>query len=130
MLRTLTVWRDHDEKGSWSIVNERVILRPLEPLIDQPDLNMIMYLPKVHPGWEAERPDWYYGNDSSPSRFRICRRLRQRFHTKKEAQGRIGSVLHQEDFPVMLGWEGYEEMSLEEVERRMLRERRMGLFDR
>jgi hypothetical protein len=52
VLRELQIWIDHDESTSWTLVNERAILRPLEPLLEIADLNMSISLPKLNPLWE------------------------------------------------------------------------------
>ncbi|KAF2024295.1 hypothetical protein EK21DRAFT_94223 [Setomelanomma holmii] len=128
-LRILDIWIDHNDKQSWSIIHERAVLRPLEPLLEVPELQMVINLPKLHPRWEMKSKGWFYGEDGKPSRFRICRRRRQEFHAEKDELDRLTCVTLEADFPSMRDWpefEGLTEEELEEKEGRLWREGKLG----
>ncbi|KAF2494342.1 hypothetical protein BU16DRAFT_619469 [Lophium mytilinum] len=95
-LRRLQIWIDHDDKSSWSRVNERAILHPLESLLSLPDLNMCISLPKLHPLWE--NPYRHYVQDNTM--FKMHRRLRQSHHGREYEDGTF-VVLEKQDFPIL-----------------------------
>jgi hypothetical protein len=94
-LRRLRIWVDHDDESSWSVVNERAILYPLEPLIGIADLDMSVSLPKLHP--RHENPYRHFIQDNPV--FNIHRRLRQIHHGRKYKHGTFG-VNTRRDFPI------------------------------
>jgi hypothetical protein len=114
-LRRLRIWLDHDEPGSWSMVNERATLSPLVVLRTNPDLHVSVNLPKLHPKWES--PDKHFTDDSPPSPIVIRRRYRQRCHAVSSEDGGLQEK-HEPDFPVLYELGDWDENStMEEVER-------------
>jgi hypothetical protein len=102
-LRKLQIWIDHDESTSWTLVNERAILRPLEPLIEISDLDMSISLPKLHPLWE--NPYRHFIQDKPI--FNIERRPRHIYHGKRNPAYQEGEfyVLERRDFPFLGNFE-------------------------
>jgi hypothetical protein len=95
-LERLRVWVDHDDISSWTLVNERAILHPLEPLLEHSNLDMSICLPKLHPRWE--NPYRHFIQDNPI--FTIHRRRRHIYHSSEDDQG-IFSVIEQSDFPIL-----------------------------
>ncbi|OBT57698.1 hypothetical protein VE04_02405 [Pseudogymnoascus sp. 24MN13] len=156
-LRSLHIWLDHDDRPSWSFVNERVALRQIIAALmarmqacsseqTTPHMDITFNLPKLHPRYA--RPDTHFFEESPPQPFYIERRIRQRFHCQEWASGSLSAV-YKADFPVMHEWpEMCEEsdkefhgvvgrtlqedyMTLKEVEdfERKLWERRENVYD-
>jgi hypothetical protein len=156
-LRSLHIWLDHDDRPSWSFVNERVALRQIIAALmarmqacseeqTTPHMDVTFNLPKLHPRYA--RPDTHFFEESPPQPFYIKRRIRQRFHCQEWVSGSLSAV-YKADFPVMHEWpEMCEEsdkefhgvvgttlqedyMTLEEVEdfERKLWERRENVYD-
>jgi hypothetical protein len=80
------------------MVNERAILSPLASLSTNPDVDISINLPKLHPEWET--PDRHFTANSVPLPIDILRRYRQRYHgvQRKDSSFR---VQHKPDFPVL-----------------------------
>lgn len=99
-LETLHAWLDHDELVSWSHVNERVLLIPMERISQVADLAVSVNLPKLHPRWERHERHYCTGIPANAPPFEITRRLRQRFfcvgpdHVSSEKR-----VVEHRDFP-------------------------------
>ncbi|CAO2647110.1 Nn.00g080320.m01.CDS01 [Neocucurbitaria sp. VM-36] len=78
-LKTLRLWEDYDASKSWTTVNERTFLAPLQQLIvSMSGLNVSVSLPKLHPRWESSNRHFIPG--CAPPAFAIDRRLRQWVH--------------------------------------------------
>jgi hypothetical protein len=119
-LRSLRIWLDHSNKAYWSVVNERAILSPLEPLASIPYLDLSFDLPKLHP--QLEDSDRHFIEEDttnssliSSSPFKIRRRLRQRYHAEKNDMGKYWAT-YAPDFPFCLSYPNFEFTSLEEME--------------
>ncbi|KFY50453.1 hypothetical protein V495_00253 [Pseudogymnoascus sp. VKM F-4514 (FW-929)] len=108
-LRSLHIWLDHDDRPSWSFVNERVALRPVIAALTAhmqacseerttSHMDITFNLPKLHPRFA--RPDTHFFEESPPPPFSIERRIRQRFHCEEWASGNL-NVAYKADFPVM-----------------------------
>lgn len=108
-LRSLHIWLDHDDRPSWSFVNEHIALRPVIAALiarrqarseeeTMPHMDIALNLPKLHPYYA--KPNTHYFQESSSSLFTIERRIRQRWHCQ---EGPIGNlrVVHKADFPVL-----------------------------
>ncbi|KAI0004054.1 hypothetical protein F4779DRAFT_600412 [Xylariaceae sp. FL0662B] len=113
-LGSLRIWLDHDDRSSWSIVNERDIVSHLTPLTTIPDLNVVVSLPKLHP--RLEKADRHFAEDTPASAFKITRRLRQRYHPGEDSEGHT-CVIYSPDFPTLGGYPGFEDAPLEELEK-------------
>lgn len=96
-LTKLWIWLDHDELCSWSVVNERAVISPLKQLSSTSNLNICVYLPKLHPRLECEDRHLIH----KPQLFDLQRPLRQRYHAKKTEDGSL-KVIHQPDFPFLI----------------------------
>ncbi|KAF2736436.1 hypothetical protein EJ04DRAFT_511094 [Polyplosphaeria fusca] len=94
-------------------INERALLKPMELIAHDSNLEIIVSLPKLHPGIETlER---HCTEEGSPAPFEIRRRMRQRSHTK-ETDGKLG-VVHVPDFSFLLDLVDFRiRYTLEEVE--------------
>jgi len=112
-LRRLRIWLDHGERCPWSMVNERAVLSPLAPLSNNPNLDISIDLPKLHPKWE--NPDQHFTEDSPPLTLTIHRRYRQRYHGIESSDGSI-RVEYDPDFPILHELALMEDMTVEEVE--------------
>ncbi|KFY70986.1 hypothetical protein V499_08799 [Pseudogymnoascus sp. VKM F-103] len=108
-LRSLHIWLDHDDRPSWSFVNERVAMRPMIAALlartqahseeeTMPHMDVALNLPKLHPHYA--KPDTHYFQESSSSLFTIERRIRQRWHCQEGPIGNL-KVEHKADFPVL-----------------------------
>lgn len=102
-LRSLEIWFDHDSLESWTVVNERGILSPIERLAEENDLETSVILPKLHP--KLETPDRHYCEGSSAPAFEIRRVLRQRYHAEGHGKG----VTYRADFPILPDDSDYED---------------------
>ncbi|KAH7065907.1 hypothetical protein BKA63DRAFT_524855 [Paraphoma chrysanthemicola] len=116
-LRILHIWADHTSPKTWTLVNERAFLHPLEALSTSPNLDITANLPKLHPRYES--PDRHYMQTTPAPPFTITRRLRQSEHAVQVKGGEF-RVKSAQDFPIL--FEDDSDEDLEEVERR---ERRM-----
>jgi hypothetical protein len=106
-LRRLRIWLDHDESCTWSIVNERTTLSPLQSLANLlPTLDISINLPKLHPKYET--PERHF---TVPSGLQIHRRYRQREHSNDGV-----NVQHEPDFPVLGEYAEFMGLSMEQVE--------------
>jgi hypothetical protein len=112
-LRKLRIWLDHEESCSWSVVNERAVLSPLASLSSNPDLDVSINLPKLHPKWEA--PERHFTEDSPRLPIAIHRRYRQRYHGVEDSNGNL-RVKYWSDFPVWHEVAEMMEMPVEEIE--------------
>ncbi|KAF2176893.1 hypothetical protein K469DRAFT_812277 [Zopfia rhizophila CBS 207.26] len=112
-LRRLRIWLDHGEPCSWSMVNERAVLSPLAPLSNNPNLDISIDLPKLHPKWE--NPDRHFTEDSPPLTLTIHRRYRQRYHGVESSDGSIDAK-HDPDFPILYEVADLYYMTMEIVE--------------
>jgi hypothetical protein len=118
-LRRLHIWLDHDSPLSWSVVNERAILSPLNALTNIPGLKTSVDLPKLHPQYET--PNHHFTRECLMPSFDIERRLRQRYHAVETSKGQFRARYHS-NFPYLLNDSDYEDMSedeIEEIERNM-----------
>jgi hypothetical protein len=108
-LRRLRIWLDHDESCTWSRVNERTTLSPLQSLANLPTLDISINLLKLHPKYEtAER---HFTTNSAPSSLLIHRRYRQRYHSNDGV-----NVQHEPDFPVLGEYADFFGSSMEKLE--------------
>lgn len=107
-LRSLLIWLDHDDRPSWSFVNERLALRGVVAALTasaqsrsedgtMPHIDITFNLPKLHPRFA--RPDTHF-QESPPPPFTIERRIRQRFHCEEGAGGNLKAT-YKADFPVL-----------------------------
>jgi hypothetical protein len=112
-LRRLRIWLDHEEPCSWSMVNERAVISPLASLRNNPELDMVINLPKLHPKWQT--PDRHFTKHSPPLPIAIHRRYRQRYHGVEQEDGSF-RVQHESDFPVLYIFTEILDMTMEEVE--------------
>ena len=112
-LRRLRIWLDHGERCPWSMVNERAVLSPLAPLSNNPNLDISIDLPKLHPKWE--NLDRHFTEDSPPPTLTIHRRYRQRYHGIESSDGSI-RVEYGPDFPTLHELALMEDMTIEQVE--------------
>ncbi|KAH5130171.1 hypothetical protein HBH70_194970 [Parastagonospora nodorum] len=112
-LREFQLWADHDRDWSWSRVNERAFLAPLETLAANSDLNIIVNLPKLHPKYESQ--DRHFTIYSTPPSFTITRRLRQSYYAFSRGDSDQLLVRFAQDFPTLYQ-HGVDD--LEEVEQR------------
>ncbi|KAF2176877.1 hypothetical protein K469DRAFT_605525 [Zopfia rhizophila CBS 207.26] len=112
-LQRLHIWLDHDDKSSWSVVNERAILSPLNELTSISSLNISVNLPKLHPRYET--PESHFMRECPTPPFAIERRLRQRHHAVDVGEGQF-VVRYQVDFPYLYDLSDYEDMSEDEAE--------------
>lgn len=112
-LRGLRIWFDHSEPSTWSMVNERAVLSRLGSLRSDPNLNISINLPKLHPKWET--PERHFTRDSAPLGVAIHRRYRQRYHGIEASNGGL-EVQHVPDFPILYMFTELWEMTIEEVE--------------
>ncbi|KAF2789376.1 hypothetical protein K505DRAFT_284515 [Melanomma pulvis-pyrius CBS 109.77] len=112
-LRRLRIWLDHAEPCTWSMVNERAVLSPLAPLSNNPNLDISIDLPKLHPKWEDL--DRHYTEDSSPLPLTIHRRYRQRCHGIESSDGSFGTK-HSPDFPILYEFTEMYNMTIQEVD--------------
>ncbi|OBT64925.1 hypothetical protein VE03_05693 [Pseudogymnoascus sp. 23342-1-I1] len=129
-LRSLHIWLDHDDRPSWSFVNERLALHPViaalaartqacsEEKIMQ-HLDIAVNLPKLHPRYA--KPDTHFFQEGPPPPFTIERRIRQRWHCEERDSEKL-YVGYKADFPV---WHELPEMCKEST--RMVREADMTL---
>ncbi|KAF2116813.1 hypothetical protein BDV96DRAFT_598659 [Lophiotrema nucula] len=108
-LRALQIWLDHDEPGTWSVVNERAVLAPFTPIFRNTHLTTTQSLPKLHPKFEKEQRHFVH---ESQAPCQLQRRLRRRVHTWETVNGREIPVL-KADFP--FSWDIYDK-SIEETE--------------
>lgn len=102
-LRKLHAWLDHNGRESWSVVNERAILAPIEALkTNNPRLEVVCVLPKVHSTFE-DRQRHYVAEDteaeSSAARVEVHRALRQVYRVVDSDQPGGGQVIVAEDIP-------------------------------
>jgi hypothetical protein len=112
-LREFQLWADHDRDWSWSRVNERAFLAPLETLAANSDLNITVNLPKLHPKYESK--DRHFTVYSTPPSFTITRRLRQSYYAFIRGDSDQLLVRFAQDFPILYQ-HGVDD--LEEVEQR------------
>jgi hypothetical protein len=112
-LRRLQIWLDHEEPCSWSVVNERAVLSPLVSLSSNPELDVSINLPKLHPKWEA--PERHFTEDSPQLPIAIHRRYRQRYHGVEDSNANL-CVKFESDFPICYEVADLEEWTIEEVE--------------
>jgi hypothetical protein len=112
-LSKLQISLDHDDKKTWSIVNERVILSPLTPFGSQTDFKFVVDLPKLHPHWE--KPVRHFTADSSRPPFTVHRRLRQGYFGTTDNQGQLCAMSYV-DFPSLRDHHGLQHLPLEELE--------------
>ena len=118
-LRKLKIWLDHDERRSWSFLDERALISPFLVLSNNPKLDMTLNLPKLHPKYENQYQHFF--KPSLPAGVMIHRRYRQRYHGVDTEPLGI-RVHHDADFPVMYELMGFPELeytleTLEEWER-------------
>ncbi|KAF2499817.1 hypothetical protein BU16DRAFT_615187 [Lophium mytilinum] len=97
--RKLRIWLDHEDKSSWSAINERAVLSPLDLLASASDLEVSVNLSNLHP--RLETPDRQFMVDSPAPAFKIHRRLRQRYHCQEASNGHL-RVEQKIDFPFLL----------------------------
>jgi len=99
-LRTLHIWIDHDGSETYTLVNERAFLSPLNALKSTlPNLTITINLPKLHPKYE--KPERHYTPYTSPPRdFSITRRTRQTSHALTNRHGEW-CVDYIPDFPIL-----------------------------
>jgi len=112
-LRRLELWIDHDDPSSWSVVNERAFLSPLDNLVSHPGLDISVNLPKLHPLYET--PDRHFTHKSAQPSYNITRRLRQCYHAVQGADGNFHKE-EKQDFPIL--WDDDSDEELEEVEQK------------
>lgn len=112
-LREFQLWADHNRDWSWSYVNERAFLAPLEILAANSDLNITVNLPKLHPKYESQ--DRHFTAFGNPPSFIITRRLRQFYHAFISSASDKFLVRFAQDFPTIYQ-HGVD--NLEEVEQR------------
>lgn len=107
-LHSLHIWLDHDDRPSWSFVNERLALRRVIAALTasaqsrsedgtMPHMDITFNLPKLHPRFA--KPDTHF-QESPPPPFTIERRIRQRFHCEERAGGDLDAT-YKADFPVL-----------------------------
>jgi hypothetical protein len=99
-LRRLHIWLDHDDRSSWTVVNERALISHIAPLAENPDLKVSLSLPKLHPRWE--QPDRHFTDGSPLSLIPIHRRLRQTWHAIPDVAGQLNKVEYHADFPILV----------------------------
>ncbi|KAB5584814.1 hypothetical protein GE09DRAFT_4867 [Coniochaeta sp. 2T2.1] len=103
-LRRLTVWLDHDDKQTWSLVDERTIVSHVTASISPhtcPSLTQLTFiLPKLHAKHESPLRHFTEGSRNPPSSVKIERRFRQCRHYEETAEGE-GNVVWRPDFPIM-----------------------------
>lgn len=110
-LRRLQVWLDHGDTCPWAVVHERAVLSPLIRLCETSSLELSFSLPKLHPRFEDEAR--HFTGTLVP--FHLHRRLRQRYHGRTSSRGSL-EVIHKPDFPFLLDIDGYDDMSMVDVE--------------
>lgn len=118
-LQRLRIWLDHDEPESWTIVNERAALFPLQFVGKTSEIDIQVDLPKLHPKYESPERHFTQGSEPKPA-FTIIRRFRQREHAVQESDGFLWPT-RAPDFPLlygMVGDEAWGNCTLEEVEQR------------
>ncbi|KAL5347959.1 hypothetical protein ACLOAV_007371 [Pseudogymnoascus australis] len=107
-LRSLHIWLDHDDRPSWSFVNERLVLRPVIAALAarmqacseekaMPQLDIAFNLPKLHPHYA--KPHTHFFKEGPPPPFTIERRIRQRLHCEEGPNGDLNAI-YKADFPV------------------------------
>ena len=94
-LKRLRIWPDHTDTDSWSVVNERAVLSPLTTLRNNPNLDLLIDLPKLHPKWETTNR--HFVDSHSP--LTIHRRYRQRYHGIEQSDSTVRGK-HVPDFPI------------------------------
>ncbi|KAK3317196.1 hypothetical protein B0T19DRAFT_479326 [Cercophora scortea] len=103
-LRHLYIWLDHEDKRSWSLVDECKILLPVAASMSPARIaslkDVTFNLPKLHPRYEDPERHFTKGSAQTPELITIHRRLRQRYFAEQDASGRL-SVEFKPDFPVM-----------------------------
>ena len=120
-LRKLQVWLDHNGKDYWSVVNERVVLAPMEALKTiNPELELVCALPKVHPKVEDRQRHYLPGDEEdesfSSSRLEFHRFLRQRYRVLEDAITGDQRIIYVTDFPHIVGNPNFDNWSLAEKE--------------
>ncbi|KAH7083727.1 hypothetical protein FB567DRAFT_529793 [Paraphoma chrysanthemicola] len=115
-LHHLYIWLDHSEPSTWSIVNERILLSPVDRLATISNLDIAIALPRLHPKYTT--PERHFFGGSAPVGAAIKRRYRQRYHGIRSRSG-VLEVRYEPDFPVLhdMGefW-GFNTDELEEME--------------
>ncbi|KAB5578288.1 hypothetical protein GE09DRAFT_545711 [Coniochaeta sp. 2T2.1] len=113
-LRRLTVWLDHDDKQTWTLVDERAIVSHVTASISPgtcPSLMQVTFnLPKLHPKHESPLRHFSKGSRNPPSSVKIEKRFRQCRHYEETAEGEH-NVVWEPDFPItheMLWPRGFE----------------------
>jgi hypothetical protein len=96
-LKQLSLWFDHSDTCSWTMVNERKLLSPLLAHLSRTFINVSIILPKLHP--LHEREDRHFINVSLGKSVRLHRTLRQRWHSHQYSLNSM-EVIHKPDFPL------------------------------
>lgn len=109
-LHTLTIWLDHDQPTTWSIINERVLLSPLATFSLKSPIQVLLDLPKLNPAHETPKLH-YISSAELPSNFRIHRRQRQPYYSADGIE-----VQHAPDFPVLYHMCDFWKCTIEEIE--------------
>ncbi|KAI4595944.1 hypothetical protein KJ359_006235 [Pestalotiopsis sp. 9143b] len=113
----IRVWMDHSDVSFWAVVNERALLSPFERLAIPKQLNLVFYLPFVHPQLEDSTRHYIEKlnrvRNSPTTTFMIRRFLRQRLRPILNDNGVYG-YRYRLDFPILWGEKWYE-MPLNEL---------------
>jgi hypothetical protein len=113
-LSTLRFWIDHDKSKTWTVVNERAFLAPLDTIAAvRPELEITVNLPLLHPKLESWERHFVPG--CSPPAYIIERRVRQRWHVLKQGTG--SGVRYVSDFPILFEGDWSSDDSLETTQR-------------
>lgn len=111
-LRTLHFWIDHSQTRTWTAVNERAFLSPLDTLAAvRPEVIITVNLPLLHPKWESW--DRHFTPGCSPPAYVIQRRVRQRWHTAS----RHKELRTVSDFPIWFEGDTSEDEDLEAIQK-------------
>jgi hypothetical protein len=110
-LKHLTIWLDHDGTYARAIVNERVLFSFLRPLFSIPNVKISLYLPKLHPRVEREKRHFMPGMRTP---FHLHRRLRQRYHGRKDGEGRA-EVFYTPEYPCLADVPRFRECTIAEL---------------
>lgn len=104
-LQSLHLWLDHDDRSSWSFVDERAALSSFTASMSTDKIptleDIAVNLPNLH--LRHEKPEHHFtkGSPQPPAHVTLNRRLRQRYFSEESISGHIW-VTYTADFPVLL----------------------------